>query len=169
MKRIDPPLSIAMLIALVGATGCPPVHAAGPAHDAIADAVPLDALRLDALRGGYVLPSGLVVGFGVERLVSVNGTVVASTRIDVPDLGRITPAQAQSIAAFGGTRVLQVGQGETLVPGAAAGLVIQNALDGQRIGAMTTVDVSVGTLGLLQDLNLASSLQSALINASGSP
>lgn len=169
MKRIKYLIAISAAIALTGVGWSEPAAAAGPAPASLAGAPRLDAGSLDGMRGGYVLPSGLVVSFGIERLVAVNGDVVSASRIDVPDLGRITAADAQRLAALDGTRVLQVGQGEILLPGGTAGLVIQNALDGQTIGALTTLDVKVGSLGLFQDLNLASSLQNALIGASTSP
>lgn len=129
----------------------------------------VSAERLGALRGGFVMPSGLVLSFGIERLATVNGELVAATRVNIPDLARVTPEQAQALAAISETRVLQIGQGEAVLPGSNGALVIQNALDGQSIGATTTINVSVGTLGLLQDLNFASTLHDALIGAPTSP
>lgn len=128
------------------------------------------AARLDALRGGFVLPSGLVMSFGIERTVAVNGAVVASTRLTVPDLSRLTGAQASELAALRDTMRVQVGEGNALqsVPGAPA-LIVQNTLDAQSIGVTTTLDANVGTLGLFQQLNTGAALQSALIGATGGP
>lgn len=167
MKRIKQLIRIGATLALTG------VVWSGPAEAREAGVTPqwtpLSAERLDSMRGGFVLPSGLVLSFGIERLATVNGEVVAALRVNIPDLGRITTEQAQALAQINQTRVLQVGQGETVLPGGNGGLVIQNSLDGQNIGALTTINVGVGTLGLFQDLNLASTLHDALIGAPTSP
>lgn len=145
----------------------------GPAaaNDAPGQALgaPVAAQRLDLMRGGFVMPSGVVLSFGIERLATVNGELVAATRVSIPDLSRITAEQARALAAISESRVLRIGQGQTLLPDGNGAFVVQNALDGQSIGAMTTISVSVGTLGLFQDLNLASTLHDALIGAPTSP
>jgi hypothetical protein len=41
---------------------------------------PVSAAQLDEARGGFELGNGLQVSLGVERLVSINGGVVASSR-----------------------------------------------------------------------------------------
>ena len=69
---------------------------------------------LAAMRGGFDLGGGVMVSFGISRVVTVNGVVLSSTSFQLPDLGRITAAQ---IAAFerylGSTSVVQVGSGNT--------------------------------------------------------
>ncbi len=69
---------------------------------------------LAAMRGGFDLGGGLMVSFGISRVVTVNGVLLSSTSFQLPDLGRVTPAQ---IAAFerylGSTSVVQVGSGNT--------------------------------------------------------
>jgi len=69
---------------------------------------------LAAMRGGFDLGGGVMVSFGISRVVTVNGVVLSSTSFQLPDLGRITSAQ---IAAFerylGSTSVVQVGSGNT--------------------------------------------------------
>ena len=49
------------------------------------------------------------------------------------------------------------------------GTVIQNTLDGQDIRAVTTLDLSVDTLGLLQQSNAYETVHNALITAPGGP
>ncbi|HEY4582766.1 MAG TPA: hypothetical protein VIG88_07880 [Lysobacter sp.] len=121
----------------------------------------LDPGELDALRGGYQLPGGLAVGFGLERLVAVNGEVVVAQRVDIPDLAAITPDQARQLASLTDGRTIQVGGATTITPGIGT-VVIQNALDDQRIQALTGLHVDVNTLGLLQSMNFARSLDDAL-------
>jgi hypothetical protein len=76
---------------------------------------------LATMRGGFDLGGGVMVSFGISRVVTVNGVVLSSTSFQLPDLGRITAAQ---IAAFerylGSTSVVQVGSGNT-APAAGAG------------------------------------------------
>ncbi|MEN1958055.1 hypothetical protein [Luteimonas changyuni] len=133
---------------------------------------PLDAARLDAMRGGFALPSGLVVSFGFERLAWVDGELVASLRIDIPDVARITPAQAQELAQLRQVHVVQVGPGNTFDAGGAgagAGLVLQNTLDGVHIRVSTTIDAASNTLGLLQAINFNDALGRSGLSAAGTP
>ncbi len=130
---------------------------------------PVETERLDSMRGGFVSPSGLVASFGIERLVLVNGATVSTMRLHVPDVGRLTADQAATLATLNETRIIQVGGGMVVVPGGSGGLVIQNALDGQSISAMTTINASVNTLGMFQDINLGSTLNNALIHSAYQP
>lgn len=139
----------------------PPVRA----QDDLGPPVPVE--RLDALRGGYALPGGLSVAFGLERTVAVNGELVVAQKIDIPDLSRITVEQAQQLAALADGRTVQIGGATTVTPGMGT-LVIQNALDGQQIQASTTLHTTVNTLSLLQNLNFNQSLSDAL-RIGGSP
>lgn len=127
--------------------------------------------RLRQLRGGFSLPSGLVVSFGIERAAYVNGELVASTRLNIPDLARMTSQQAQDLQQLGGPLLIQIGAGNRfdVVDAPATGTIVQNTLDGQHVRALTTINLSVGSLGLFQDLNSLSSLQDALIGAPGGP
>ena len=130
---------------------------------------PVSQARLDATRGGFVAPGGLVVAFGIERVAEVNGRIVAATTVSVADVGRMSAEEARALDALRGMTVVQAGQGTSSVPGGFGTLVIQNALDGQQIATRTTIDVSVGTLALFQDLNLAAALQQALAAAPPAP
>lgn len=122
---------------------------------------PVDATRLDELRGGYALPTGLSIAFGLERTVTVNGELVVAQRVQIPDLGRITTEQAQQLAALTQGRMVDLtATGVRVTPG-VGGLVIQNALDNQRIQTSTDLHVSLNTLGLLQNLNFNSALTDA--------
>lgn len=132
--------------------------------------VPVDPVRLAEMRGGLLMPSGLSLSFGIERLVYVNGQLVASATLQIPDLGRMTADQANALAAINEGRVVQIGEGNRIDSGADGNaLVIQNTLDGQDISALTTLDVGVDTLGMLQELNSYDALHSALITSPGLP
>ncbi len=124
---------------------------------------PVDPARLEAMRGGFELPSGMVLSFGIERAVYVNGDLVASTSLNLPDIARITPQQAQELADFNQGLLVQLGEGNTMVPGQmGGGIVIQNSLDNQHIVTMTQVDVSTNMLGTFQAMNLGNLIGDAI-------
>lgn len=155
MNRYTRILAAVALLVLAG-----PLAAADRALGA--EWTPIDTARLDGMRGGFVVPSGFVVSFGIERVVSVNGEVVASTQLRIPDIARITADQAQLLAGLRDSQVVQVGTG-TVVAGGTHGLVIQNALDGQTISARTSLDVSLNTLQLHRDSLLGAAITRAVI------
>ncbi|WP_299342554.1 hypothetical protein [uncultured Pseudoxanthomonas sp.] len=157
---------IAMMLALVLA----PLGARGQGGDLGAEWQPVDPGRLDRMRGGFQMPSGMMLSFGIERVVYLNGELTARIAVHVPDVARLTPEQAQALADFNRGLVVQVGDGNRFDPvGAAGGLVIQNTLDDQDIRTITRIDVGVDTLGAYQNLNAGDALNEALIRAPGGP
>ncbi|TCZ82015.1 hypothetical protein [Lysobacter sp. N42] len=142
--------------------GCALAAPAGAAGGSLGpEWAPIDVDRLDGMRGGFVGPRGFVVSFGIERVVSINGEVVASTRLQIPDVTRLTAEQAQALASLRDSQVIHVGAG-TRVAGGAQALVIQNTLDGQTISARTSLDVSLNTLQLYRDTQLGALITGAL-------
>ncbi|AOK18643.1 hypothetical protein WL40_22550 [Burkholderia ubonensis] len=128
-------------------------------------AVALSDTRLDAMRGGFDLPGGLQVSFGISRVAFVNGNLVTTTNFNIPDVSQITAQQAQALAAANLGALIQVGPGNAAQPGALPGLtgaVIQNTLSNQHIQALTTIDTSVNTLSMFKNLNIMSTLNNAL-------
>lgn len=163
---------VPVLVSVLAATAaCWPGPACAQQRSPGAEWLPLPGERLQQLRGGFDLPSGLVVAFGIERAAYVNGALVANTRLNVPDLTNMTPGQAQQLQHMTRPLVIQTGPGNRFDVAAAlgAGTVIQNTLDGQHVRTLTTIDVEVGSLGLFQDLNSLSTLHNALIVAPGGP
>ena len=68
----------ALLMALCATLGTMPVaQAAGPARFG----VPVAPEKLDELRGGFEIAGGLSLSLGIERVVSVNGEILARTNI----------------------------------------------------------------------------------------
>lgn len=130
---------------------------------------PLPAQRLEELRGGFELPNGLHLSFGIERAAYVNGQLVASTRVHIADVGRMTPEDARALAAATSPLLLQNGGGNIAGAGTGTrgGVVIQNSLDNQQIDSLTTLNIGVNTLDLFKAINANSALQDA-INASPS-
>ena len=154
--------SLAILVGALAA--CAPAFAADPAspHGWVA----VDPARLDELRGGFMTSDGMALSFGIERAVFVNGELLATTRVQIPDVTRMSSEQAQALADFNKGMVVQVGPGNTFERGGNPnGILIQNTLNGQDIRALTTVNVGVDTLGAVQDLNTQSSLHNAMVTA----
>src|SRR3546814_1739335 len=93
------------------------------------DWVPVDPALLDDLRGGFQLPSGLLVSFGIARVAWVNGELVSYLRVDIPDVARMTPAEAEALSRLAQTQLVQIGQGNVFNGADNGGLVIQNTLN----------------------------------------
>lgn len=126
--------------------------------------------RLDTVRGGFDIGGGLLASFGIDRQIFVNGQLVVSSAVDIPDVARITPQQAGTLTAVANTvNLVQVGPGNTADPTTAGQLttIIQNTLDGQDIRSLTTLNVSVNNLSVFRGMNLQDALQSTLVGSRG--
>lgn len=134
--------------------------------------VPVDNGRLAAIRGGFDLGSGLVASFGISRAIYINGNLVAQVSVNIPDVSQIDRKQAEALATLvDGVTLIRNGPGNFVDPSsfnrAAGAIVIQNTLDNQQIKALTTLDTRVRNLGQFSSLNLANTLQQALVNSRG--
>ncbi len=87
---------------------------------------PVAQERLDELRGGFDVGAGLQVSFGIERAVFINGALVVSTSLNIPDVSRITADQASRLAAALGVAV---------GAGATATTAVNNALAANPVTA----------------------------------
>lgn len=103
------------------------------AREGMAQWPPVAAARLDEMRGGFDA-GGLQVSFGIERAVYVNGNLVVSTSLVIPDVSRITSEQAGRLAA-----ALQVA--------ANAGSVAASALGGHGNVSGAGASASPGQAG----------------------
>jgi hypothetical protein len=133
----------------------------------------VDDAALDGARGGFTNGNGLMVSLGIDRLVSINGDVVARTRIDIADLSRIGAEQArQTSEALSAVKLVQNG-GENIyrageIGSALGGIIVQNSLNNQVIRTDTFISSTVNSAGLLNALNFQGTLQNALTRAVGS-
>lgn len=131
---------------------------------------PVDEARLDSTRGGFSTDTGLVVSLGLERLVSINGDLVARTSIDIADLNHISAEQArQTRDALSSVKLIQNGSDNIYQAGdaqrALGGVVIQNTLNDQLIRSQTVISSTVNSASLLKTINLQGSLSDALMRA----
>ena len=132
--------------------------------------VALNRDKLDEVRGGFVTDGGLKISFGIERAVYLNGSLVTTTSLNIADLSKIAGGQAQVSGNGAGTLgLLQSGTGNVFAPGSfsstAAGTIIQNTLDNQKIKTITTIDAVVNSSGILRAINLQSSMRSAIVDS----
>lgn len=116
-------------------------------------------------RGGFDIGNGLLVSLSIERLLSVNGNVVASSQLSVADMGKAAGAdalQAMQIVQNGtGNHV----QAAMMANAPMAALVLQNSANDQLIRGQTTINTTVNSLSILKDLNFSDSLRQALSTA----
>ena len=83
------------------------------------------------------------MSLGIERIVTVDGQVVARSALQLGDLGRLVAGQA--------------------VPGGGnLATVVQNGLNDRAIGTATIIHASVAAQGLLQTLHFQSTLANAI-------
>jgi len=102
----------------------------------------VDVAQLEEARGGFELSNGLTVGLGVERLVSINGGVVASSRFSFADVTKLSAAEiSEASTALAGVLV-QDGSVFPL-PTSPGALLIQNSVNDQAIRSQTTVWVRI--------------------------
>lgn len=116
----------------------------GFAWPALADAPPANPIlrfdnwerasddELDKLRGGFVLPNGIIIDFSLERITSLNGSVVSSSFFQLPE----------------NAALLQNGSlnQSPALAGAGLGSVIQNNVDNQIIRSVTAINIAVSNL-----------------------
>jgi len=82
---------------------------------------PVSDANLDHARGGFDLGGGLVASFGLQEETYINGLLVMSTSINIPDISKITQQQAAALAStLDGLNLVQNGPGNGAVPGKAA-------------------------------------------------
>lgn len=135
-----------------------------------ADMTALSVDKLDRVRGGFVTDGGLKISFGIERAVYLNGNLVTTTSLNISDLSRISGGQAQ-VTGNGkdALALMQSGTGNVFSPSSisstAAGTVIQNTLNNQKINTITRIDAVVNSSGIMRSINLQSSMQSAIVNS----
>jgi hypothetical protein len=119
-----------------------PVRAA-PLQNPFPAAAVAGPAELDGARGGFTTAAGVAVSLGIERIVTVDGQVVARSELRLGDLGRLVAGQAAPVT-------------DNLTT------VVQNSLNGRAIGTATIIHASVGAQGLLQTMHFQSTLANAI-------
>ena len=130
----------------------------------------VDPAALDEIRGGFTAPGGLAISLGIERMVSLNGDVVARTSFRIANMGNISADEArQARDALGAVQLVQNGPNNFAAGTALAvgGTFVQNTLNGQTIQSQTIINSSVNSMSLLKDMNFQAGLRDAGIRAIG--
>ncbi len=127
--------------------------------------------KLDHLRGGFDFGSGLVVSFGISRVVYVNEQLVASTAFELGDVAHLSQDQVhalgQQLATMTG-QVVQNGPGNTIDPSALSvplSTYIQNTFNNQNIRVETVIQAATNGMSMLKGLNFQALMNDALTNA----
>jgi hypothetical protein len=131
---------------------------------------PVASSALDSMRGGFIEPGGLTVSLGIERMVSINGAVVAHTNFQIANVRNITGEEArQAHAALTSAQLVQNGANNFAAADALGngGTFVQNSLDGQSINTLTTISSSVNSSSLLKDMHFQAGMRDATIRAIG--
>lgn len=176
---------------IVGFAWASAAYAAGPVPEAALTASKIDAGpphaggiitsglgvavsngRLDSMRGGFETDSGLQISFGIQRAIYVNGSLVTSMSVSIPDIGQMNAAQATALAAVANTvNLVQIGPGNSFDPAslthATGATVVQNSLSNLNIQTLTTLSTAVNTLDAFKNMNLQNTLQSAQVGSIG--
>ncbi|MBC7857234.1 MAG: hypothetical protein H7Z39_00355 [Burkholderiaceae bacterium] len=132
---------------------------------------PVDEAVLAEARGGFDVGGGLVLSLGIERVASINGSVVSSGALDIPDVSRLNAEQAgRAGAALSALTLLQNGAGNRFaaaMPSTLGATVIQNSLNDQVLATRTVINASVNSLDFFKAINFQDGLRTALSDAIG--
>ena len=125
---------------------------------------PVSEKVLDRMRGGFQSdPNGPMMSFGIQRSVYINGQLVSSTVLTIPNLLQLTnnPSNAFTLVQNG------AGNAMTTHPSSLPPLmtVIQNSLDHQTIQNQTVINATVAALSLNRALALGNAVSQANLNA----
>lgn len=132
---------------------------------AFSGAAPVADDTLDTIRGGFEMPDNLHASMTLERSAYLNGELVISRSVTIPDIGNITAEQAAALAETAGTIVIQNGPNNAFnVPDLGpASTVIQNTLNDQHLVTLTTLSVEVNSLGAFREMNFQDGLRDSLV------
>ena len=125
---------------------------------------PVSDAVLDRMRGGFQSnPNAPIMSFGIERSVYVNGQLVTSTKLNVPDLLQLTnnPSNAFTLIQNGAANAMTTHASS--LPALMS--VIQNSLDNQTIQSQTVINATVAALSLARSLALGNAVSQANLNA----
>lgn len=133
-------------------------------EEAFTRRTPVRESVLDRMRGGFQSsPNGAILSFGIERSTFLNGQLVSSTVLNIPNLMQLAANPSNTFT------LIQTGGGNTMPPGAsslpALMTVMQNSLDNQRIQNQTVMNATVSALSWARSLALGNALTQANLSA----
>lgn len=142
-----------------------------PADDTVVlargEAVPMP--ELDTLRGGYAVPGGAVMSFGISQAVYIDGQLASLQSLNIADVGKAVSqagavsAGLTSLALSGGS--LSTGMTNVVQSMLPTVVTVQNSVDGRLIQTLTTLNLSAPSLSAFNALQLGRSLQQATLGS----
>lgn len=163
------PLSLCASLGACAALSLAPA-ASAYASELPAQWVAVDEATLDSQRGGFTTAAGLAVSLGIERMVSINGDIVARMNLQIADVGKLDAEQARETGAtLSALKLIQNGSDNIVQAGFSGdmlgGTVIQNTLNDQHIESRTVINASVNSVGLLNTINFHGNVSDAIARA----
>lgn len=128
----------------------------------------VDEKRLANIRGGFVTTTGLILSLGIERSVSIDGTMVSQTNLHIQDVRSLTSADATALKNSLQPIIVQRGQANLLPSSASqlpAATFVQNSLNDQSIRTNTVISTTVNSGSMLKEINFMSSVHDANIGS----
>jgi hypothetical protein len=151
--------TVMLIVTLLGAQSIAPAMAL----DDFRQQQPVSEAVLDRMRGGFQNNhNGPVMSFGIEKSVYINGRLVTSTVLNIPDVAQFTNNASNALT------LIQNGAGNAMITNAslpALMTVIQNSLDNQTIQNQTVINATVAALSLSRSLALGNAVAQASLNA----
>lgn len=135
------------------------------------DEVALDDGSLNSMRGGFVTADGIEIHIGIERLSYINDVLQTRFSLDLSSLGNRVrsstgaTSHAGGVLFHGGPRV-DTAQLNALMNSGLVN-VIQNTLDGQRLGNVTAIDIDIRNIGRYSRLDTLQSLEMEISHSLG--
>jgi hypothetical protein len=128
--------------------------------------------KLLQLRGGFALGSGLLVSFGITRVVYINNQLVTTTSFQANGLDKLSQTRIAELAQQlnAQQQVVQNGPGNTVDAGALTlplATYIQNTLNNQTIRTETVIQATTNGAALLRLMNLQATINDAVNRAVG--
>jgi hypothetical protein len=151
--------TVMLIVTLLGAQSMAPAMA----FDDFRRQQPVSEAVLDRMRGGFQNnPNSPLMSFGIEKSVYINGRLVTSTVLNIPDIAQLTTNPSNALT------LIQNGAGNAMTTKAslpAFMTVIQNSLDNQTSQNQTVINATVTALSLSRSLALGNAVAQANLNA----
>jgi len=150
--------AVMLIVTLLGAQSMAPAMA----FDDFRRQPPVSEAILDGMRGGFQSnPSGPIMSFGIEKSVYINGRLVTSTVLNIPNIAQLTnDSNVFTLVQNGANNVVTR---NASLP--ALMTVIQNSLDNQAIQNQTVINATVSALSMARSLALGNAVSQANLNA----
>lgn len=158
-------LQFAIVVCIASAEGY-----LGAEPDPLKECRSASSTELSDIRGGYVAGNGLEVSFGIDKMLAVNGVLLANDTLSFMLSAAANQGTATGVSGSMAGKV-QNGANNSIDLSVLSGLrpdsftFIQNTLDRAVIQNTTTIDVSVTVRNLYRDLNLSSMMNRQLIDS----